>query len=450
MIQVKKLLLRLLPSCLWPYKKKYADISEIINNTEHLSKSEIQEWQLIQLKALINYVWENSKGYREHWERGGFFPQQLQTLEDINKVPIITKETLRDNIDLFSIKRNSDIFKVATGGSTGIPFSFYNSKELRAIESSFIDNIWSQFYKGLTRKSLRTIIRGGVIKNGQTYDPLFGLRLSSRNVTPEMVKAFIKSIDIYKPPIMHVYPSSLYVISKIMLDNQIERSKHIFKVICFGSEPLYQFQLDKINLVFKEPKSLLYGSTEKVVLAANCSKSDMYHIYPQYGLTEILKSDGTKAEIGETGEIVGTSFWGLETPFIRYKTGDMALVGEPQCNACGREYQLLQRIEGRIQEFVVDNDKKMLSMTYIAGCIHDDIFEPIQQFRFKQTQIGIVEFLYVRKKDKTTNIDDIMKRLNITFGPSYELIPKEVEVIPLTKAGKMSFLEQALNIQDYL
>ncbi|CCO48257.1 hypothetical protein VIBNISOn1_480056 [Vibrio nigripulchritudo SOn1] len=450
MNKIKSFILRLLPLKVWPYQSEYNDTIKIIKETEFLNKDDIHAWQLAKLKVLINYVWENSKGYREHWKKGGFSPNDLQTLEDIKKIPVITKEIIRNNIELFSIKDSKDIFKVSTGGSTGIPFSFYNSKKHRAIEAGFVDATWSMYYSAVHRKSLRTIIRGGVIENGKLYDPLFGLRLSSRNVTVDMVRDFIKSIDNYKTPILHVYPSSLYVITKIMLDNQIDRPKHLFDVICFGSEPLFSFQLEVINRIFKEPKSILYGSTEKVVYAANCSQSDKYHIFPQYGVTEIIKEDNTNANFGELGEIIGTSFWGLSTPFIRYKTGDMAVVGADKCAACGRDYQTLECIEGRSHEFVLSKNEKLLSMTYIAGCIHDDIFDTIKQFRFKQERPGYIEFLFVRNSNAEPDIEDILVRLQSTFGEEYNITINEVDHIPLTKAGKMTYLDQSINIKKYL
>jgi phenylacetate-CoA ligase len=445
---IKKHILLRLPLSLWPNNKDYSNTKSLIQEIETWNKEKISQWQFKQLKELIDYTWEYSLGYKQYWSDHGFYPENLVTLDDIQKIPFITKKIIQNDIDLFSINSNKSRYKVSTGGSTGVPFSFYNSKKLRAIEDSFINSIWSQFFPNISRKTVRTTLRGGQIEGNINYDPLFGLRLSSRDVTPDMVEKFIVAIDKYKTPIFHVYPSSLYIVAKIMQSHGIKRSKHKFKVICFGSEPLYQFQIETIKTVFDEPRCFWYGSTEKVVLASNCEHSDAFHIYPQYGITEIIKADSNTALKGEIGEIVGTSFWGRDTPFIRYKTGDMARVGADKCLDCGCEYQLLDRIEGRIQEFVVGKNKRLLSMTYINA--HDDIFETIQQFRFKQEHIGIVEFLYVRKENLNPNVEDIINRLSLSFGSHYEIIAKEVDTISLTKAGKMSFLEQSLDISKYL
>ena len=448
MSRVKQYLLRCTPESMWPYKKVYCETEKLIKNIESWDKEKIKKWQFNELKKLINFTWENSEGYRTHWIANDFKPSDLCSLTDIHKIPFITKDIIQNNLDLFSTKGSRDRYKVSTGGSTGVPLSFYNSKKFRTIEDCFINSIWSQFYPSMKRKTARTILRGGVIAGNLKYDPLFGLRLSSRDVTPDIVHKFILAIDEFKTPIFHVYPSSLYVVAKLMLSNGIDRPKHKFKMICFGSEPLYNFQIDTINKVFDEPRCFWYGSTEKVVLAGNCSGNDNFHIYPQYGVTEIIKTDNKVATEGEVGEIVGTSFWGLDTPFIRYKSGDMARVGGESCESCGRDYQLLESVEGRIQEFVVGNNNALLSMTYINA--HDDIFDSIKQFRFKQEHIGIVEFLFVRKEDKIPFLDDISERLKVSFGPNYTIILKEVDEILLTSSGKMSFLEQSLDIKKYL
>ena len=101
--------------------------------------------------------------------------------------------------------------------------------------------------------------------------------------------------------------------AKIMRDNNLVMN-HKFKAIMFGSEPLYGFQKELINEVFKTKLCYWYGHTEKSILAGNCEFDDRFHVYPQYGITEIIN-----------GEMIGTSFWNYATPFIRYKTTEILL-----------------------------------------------------------------------------------------------------------------------------
>lgn len=340
--------------------------------------------------------------------------------------------------------------KVSTGGSSGHPFTFYNMKENRAIEHGFITDMWSAFFPEITVKTKRTFLRGGIIDNGMEYDPLFGLKLSSRNINEDLAHQFIKAIDKYRFPIFHVYPSSLYILCQTMLKYGINRPKHFFNSINYGSEPLYEFQLELIQKIFNEPYSICYGSTEKVVLAGNCANSNNYHIYPQYGFTEIIKGNGDSAKEGELGEIIGTSFHNRVTPFIRYKTEDFAIVGGDKCEFCNRNYQLLNSIEGRLQEFVVSQNKTLVSMTCVAGSAHDETFNTIKQFRFEQREIGKVAFLFIPHDGQKVNTELLTKKLEDILGEKFHLTVRKVDKIDLTNAGKMSYLNQHLNINEFM
>jgi phenylacetate-CoA ligase len=294
------------------------------------------------------------------------------------------------------------------------------------------------------------MIRGGVIKNDIEYVDHFGLKLSSRNLTPELAIKFVDAIDKYKTPILHVYPSSLFVLSKIMLDYGIPRPKHRFEAIFFGSEALYKSQVDVIEHVFNEPRCFWYGSSEKVILAGNCPHNDQYHLYPQYGITEVVTSSGNQCHVGELGELIGTSFWSYETPFIRYKTGDFAVPTDSYCGHCDSNGPLLKSIEGRIQEFAVSSKGTLLSMTYVAGNIHDDIFETVKQFRFEQREQGIVTILFISKHEHKTETKQLLDKLSKVFGADYQLFARSVSSIPISEQGKSTFINQYLDIKKYL
>ncbi|UTV26986.1 phenylacetate--CoA ligase family protein [Photobacterium atrarenae] len=447
--KLKGFVLDTLPEDFWPYQKDYLKVRKVINDSNHFTKEQMVDFQFNRMKELIDYTWKESKGYREYWSDNNFNPSDFKSLSDVVRIPFISKEVIRDNIELFSIKNSNKPYVVSTSGSTGKQFQFYQTKKIRAQDTAFVDDLWSHFYSKMSRKTKRTFLRGGIQKNSIQKDPFFGLRLSSREISAELVFEFINAIDKYKTPIFHVYPSSLYLMCKIMIENGINRPKHIFDVICFGSEPIYEFQLSAIKKIFHEPLSFCYGNTEKVAFGGNCSHNDAYHMYPQYGYTELVDSYGEPVSKGQRGEIVGTSFWNFQTPFIRYKTGDMAVLGDSECKFCDKKYQLLSSIEGRMQEYVVSKSKSIMPITYFSS-IHDDTFETIKQFRFQQKEIGVVDFLYLRKENLETDISSIRQRLEFALGNGYDLNLIEVENINLSKSGKMTYLDQFLDINQFM
>lgn len=416
--------------------KYYLETRKLIKDTEYLSKEELVKFQLEKLKEIVNYAWGNIQGYRELWQENDFKPSKLKTLKDIELIPFVTKEVLRDNIDKFTNKNLQNLKYITTGGSTGIPFGFYEQSRNKMIEWGFIIDMWSRFYPQIQFDTKRVTLRGNKIKDIYEYDPISGLVLSSYDIDLKNVKEYIKQIEKYKYPIFHVYPSAVYLMAKVMKDNNLKLN-HKFEAIMFGSEPLYDFQKELIKEVFDTKLCYWYGHSEKAILAGNCEVDDRFHIYPQYGITEVIN-----------GELIGTSFWNYATPFIRYKTMDFAQVGDERCDKCGRNYQLIDSIDGRLQEFIVSKNNNLVSMTAIN--MHDDIFDELEQFRFYQDTIGEVVFNYVAKSKIQVNTDKIYKGLKEKLTDEFELILQEVDVIEKTNAGKLRFLDQKLNMKEYI
>jgi phenylacetate-CoA ligase len=133
------------------------------------------------------------------------------------------------------------------------------------------------------------------------------------------------------------------------------------------------------------------------------------------------------------------------TPFIRYRTEDFAVLKGWGCASCGRPYQIWDRIEGRLQEFVLTGTGRAVSMTAIN--MHDAVFDFFNQFQFHQTERGKVTMRYIPKPGCCHAVlEDVRRRLMTKFGPDMELTFVAVAEIPLTRRGKHRFLIQELPI----
>jgi phenylacetate-CoA ligase len=249
----------------------------------------------------------------------------------------------------------------------------------------------------------------------------------------------------YKPEFLKGYPSSLYIFARYL--KETNKPFPVVKGLLCASENLYEYQKNLFKEVFEGAKIFShYGHYELAVLAGYCEHEDTYHVLPQYGFAELIDKNGNVVtQRGQIGEIVGTSFLVYNTPFIRYRTQDLAVFKGIECQACGRPYQIWERIEGRLQEFIVTRNGRYISMTAIN--MHDDTFDPIRQFQFYQEEKGVVVFRYIPKDTiADERLMDIKKRLLSKFGDDIELVMKEVSEIPPTKRGKHRFLIQRLNL----
>jgi phenylacetate-CoA ligase len=444
---LKKIYAKLPPWLMLGYAT-YHSFRKYNRKYEYASPEQIKALQLRHLKEIVAHAWKNIPGYRKHWETNKFHPDKLESLDDIQRIPFITKEMLQNNLEEFSYKKLQGLKKITTGGSTGIPFSFYQQRRNGIIELAFMHELWSRFYSEINYHVDATILRGKKLKGPIGYDPLNGLILSSFDLVPNNIEKYIKAIEQYKTPILRAYPSSLHVFTSLIKEQGLN-IKHQFKAIMLGSEKLYDFQKEPINEIFNSPLVNWYGHGEKAVLAGYCEHNEKFHSFSLYGITEIIDSNNLEVSPGDIGEIVGTSFWNYATPFIRYKTKDYAKKGPDFCDQCGRYSQIIEEIQGREHEFIVDKNKKLIALTGVS--IICGTFSELMQFRFIQQEIGKFTFKYIKKHGvDSVNTAGIQKALVDKLGDNFEIEFEEVNQISRTPSGKLMYLEQHLDIKKLL
>lgn len=410
-------------------------------------RERIEQWQLERFREILRHAYTNTEGYRELYRKAGMLPDDIRTFEDVARVPLLTKEVLRDNLEAFSI-RDKEREYGTTGGSTGIPLGFYSSRRLRSIEWAFMHASWE--WAGWKPGTRSAVLRGGYVGAADRiaeYDPLRReLLLSSYFLSPDRLPSYRDALLRYGIRVLQAYPSSLNLFCDLLRERGMEGQVG-FDLILLGSENVYEWQLEKFRAVFPRARLFAwYGQAEQVTLAPWCEHTTRYHSRPFYGMTEILDANGRLVPDGGEGEIVGTNFHNFITPFIRYRTMDFAVRGGIGCPHCKRPFLIMDRILGRAQEFIVTGTGRLISMTAIN--MHDDIFDGIRQFRFRQEQPGRVIFQYIPAgplgEDRLARI---RSGLAVKFGSDVELELRAVNEIPRSSSGKLHFLDQQLPIR---
>jgi phenylacetate-CoA ligase len=430
----------------WRRGATYKHWRKFLEEAQFHTRDQIELWQLEQLKHIVRYAYDNTKGYRELYDQAGVRPDDIQKIDDIRHFPFITKQTLQDNLENFSVP-TAVRFYTTTGGSTGIPFGFYLLYENSEIEDAFIHWMWSSV--GWKPDECNAVLRGAYIghENSQwTYDVYRKeLLLSSYYLSPKNLDSYIKAVNLYRPMVLQAYPSALGILCDLLKETgRVGEIK--FDLIILASENIYDWMLEKYREAF--PDSLFfsfYGHAERAVLAPWCEHSRNYHLVPFYGLTEIVGGNNEEVKEGEEGELIGTGFHMRGTPFIRYRTGDRAVKGPDHCDSCGRNFQLIQNMVGRSHEILVTGSGRHISMTAIN--MHSDVFDNVRQFQFYQDTAGVVEFRVIPKAsysdaDTAKIYAELMKKL----GDDVQLKISTANDIQKSKSGKFRFLDQRLPV----
>jgi phenylacetate-CoA ligase len=433
-------------------EREYWQLKAFLREAQWWDRERIDVWQLEKLKEVVRHAYQNVPGYYALYRDAGVKPDDIVSSNDIRLLPFVTKGLIRDNLEDFTARDLPSWRRkhVTTGGSTGIPLGFYHTDVNLWVENAFMHSGWE--WAGWQIGDMSAVLRGdltGSQKKIWSYDP--GRRelfLSSYHLTESTYKQYITILQKYSPKHLQAYPSVVTLLADLILKFG-DVGKVDFKTILLGSENIYKWQKSKLAQAFPKTRIFAwYGHTEQVILSPICEHSDQYHIWPFYGFTEILKEKNKNTEVGEIGELVGTSFWNKGTPFIRYRTEDFAQRGQAACSKCNRQFDLLRHIEGRKQDYVVTIDGGYVTLTALIFSQHFHAFGVIRSMQLYQDSVGEV-IVKIVPTDAYSDIDssEIKTRMETAVGGRLSVQVELVDEITRTRLGKYRFLEQKLDIK---
>ncbi len=427
----------------------YVKWYNFIEESQWWSKDAIREYQWKKLKILIEQAYNFVPYYLEIFKEIGAKPSDIKTWEDFEKIPYLTKDIVRERInDLVSlrIKDRSKLRYYTTGGSTGQPLGFYMLQG-DAMDRAFMNQQWKRV--GYNEKSSMVILRGEPVKNHKLFHRFRFTNVwlsSSYDLSEHSIKTYVDFLNKIRPDYFHVYPSSLYIFTRLLLDSGLSLNFNPKAILC-GSESVRQFQRDLFEKTYKSRVYSWLGLSEGVVLAGECEYSNNYHAWPHLNYNEILDEQNKLVRnIGEKGEIIGTSLHNYVFPFIRYRTGDVGEYFGDGCQMCKRNFPLLRKIDRWLQEIIVSRDGVYVSATGLNP--HSDIFNNVIQFQFLQQMPGELILNLVKKSSYTeSDTFKILSELNNKLANKFDIRIKFVDTIPRTPSGKHRYLVQNLKIK---
>ena len=431
-----------------PYEKKlgrdFINTYSFLEESQWWSRPKLEEYQMEQIKKLLEHAYKNVPYYTSLFNEYGINVKSIQNFNDMRRIPYLTKDIVRNNLDQLidkNINKNK-IVKVVTGGTTGIPMDFYEARRVsQEREWAFISNLWSSRGYDIHKTNKFVYLRGNIPLCGYYEKRGLELILSSFQLTSKNMENYLDLIAKFKPDYIQAYPSSIFILAKYIQDNGIKFQIPSLKAIFCSSENLFSFQRRIIEEAFSTKVYSHYGHSEKACLAGECEKSTLYHLKSEYGYTEIINNlDIDVTEEDEIGEIVCTGFNNYIVPFIRYKTNDIAVNTNQTCN-CGRDYKLLKRIEGRKQDFFVDRSGSLISMIKSHSAVRY-LKEKITAYQFVQNVPGEI----ILNLEANTDLNELDYRIILKefleFYPGFRLKIEVIDKIPRSNAGKYRYLVQ--------
>ncbi len=421
-----------------------------VRRAQGWSADQTRAYQLTELKRICALAYERTPFYRRVFQRIGFDPRDVTSHDAVGKLPTIDRHTIREHLDdMCTVSpASSCVDFVSTGGTGGMPLSFYISARRSAVEYAYLTASWERV--GYALGAPLAVFRGRVVLEGRDgmrheYDPLLRHHyFSNFHMTDANMRRYLDYIRRIGPCFLHVYPSSAYALARFLRRTRATAPQNIRGIIA-ESEIVYPDQRRLVEALFGCRYFSCYGHSEKLVLGAECEHTSDYHIWPTYGYFELLGENGQPITTpGERGEIVGTGFINRVVPFIRYRTGDYATYVGPRCPACGRQHPIIGDIRGhRTQEALIAADRS--EITWTALNMHDDTFTRVRQFQFYQDTLGKAVLRIIPAEGfGEKDMRRIERNLHAKLAGRLELTLELTGSISVSPLGKAIYVDQRI------
>jgi phenylacetate-CoA ligase len=426
------------------YGAKFRAVQALLVRTEKMPAAELAAWQDAQLRELVAYAHARVPYWRRVFRERGLAPADIRTAADLRHLPFLTKEILRDHQDELTAEGVSEAARepVSTGGTSGEPLRFLIDRGRSSTEWAFMTWQWRRV--GYRPGMRRAVLRGVLVQSDRLLErhPLLDeLVLSTFRLSAATLPEYLRAIADYRPKFLHAYPSSAEHLARLLRASGTKPPG--FRALLLGSENVYPAQRAMLEEAFGCRAYAWYGHSEKCLLGGGCETTDDYHLFPEYGVLEVVDDAGAPVPPGGTGTIVGTGFMNRAMPFLRYMTDDRGTLVEEPC-ACGRAYPRLRAIEGRWHgERLFGDGGRVFSMTALNT--HSAVFDRVARFRIRQERAGEATVFVVPgpgygEADRRA----VQAEYDRRAGGTMRFTVVEVDDLPLTGRGKFKFIEQLI------
>jgi phenylacetate-CoA ligase len=419
-----------------------------IDRIWRLSPKEMVTYQDKQFRHQIKFAYTIPL-YHEKFKSVDIHPADIHGINDIRKLPFITKNDLRKHYPQGIIPPGFDTqhaLMVSTSGSTGKPVTIFLDK-YSAIKSliGFVRVLRAYNGNWKNSKTILVIDTGpGSIENAffknsaipflQRFISLDNIRYVNIDEPPEKV---MEEIETFSPDFIGTDPNMMRQLAVLRNDG---KGDDINPEKLFTSGSVLDLYTRKyVEKAFQTSVADMYGTTEAGPLAFECDNGQ-YHIHSDFVYLEALDEGQQPVSINKPGKLVVTKLYGGGTPIIRY-TGisDIITPTENECN-CGITTQIIKQIEGRTTDLLILPDGSSLSPLTITGIpakIMDEYNTyKIKQFQIIQHTISHIEVLIVldeKERDKGIPVSDLLNKLQNRFkdkiGQNVKVTVKEIKEI---------------------
>ena len=323
---------------------------------ECASREQIRQWQDERLVKQVKHVYDNVPYYRAKLEEKGVTPEDIKSVDDLHKLPFLTKDDLRDAYPYGLVaKPLSDCVRIqSTSGTTGRRVvAFYTQHDLDLWEECCARALAAA---GATKDDVVHVsygyglFTGGPGLNGGSHK-LGSLTLPMSSGNTDRQIQFMCDLG---STVLCCTPSYAAYLAETICEQGL-RDKIKLKAGIFGAEAWSEEMRHDIEEKLGIKAYDIYGLTEisGPGVSYECSAQGGMHINEDHFIAEIIDPNtGEVLPDGEKGELVFTSITKEAFPLLRYRTRDICVLNREKCS-CGRTHVRMSKPMGRSDDMLI-------------------------------------------------------------------------------------------------
>ncbi|MEJ6002468.1 phenylacetate--CoA ligase family protein [Paucibacter soli] len=406
------------------------------------SAAQLQAHQLRRLRELLCEAGRAVPYYRQLFAELGFDPAAIRSLDDLRRLPMLTKPLIRAHSEAMKHPQAQQLSMSSTGGSSGEPLRFYIGRERVShdVAAKWRATRWWDVDIG----DPEVVIWGSPIELGAQdrvrvwRDQLMrSTLLSAFEMSEANLDGYIARIRALRPKMVFGYPYSIAHIAAHAERRGVRLDDLGVRVVFVTSEALHEHQREIISRVFGAPVANGYGGRDAGFIAHECPAGGL-HITAEDIIVELLDEAGQPVPDGTPGEVVVTHLCSRDFPFVRYRTGDVAVRATQAC-ACGRGLPMLAEIQGRTNDFVQALDGTLLpckAFTYMMREI-----DGIDAFKIIQETLQLTRLQLVRPAGLDAALRErLMQGFRQRLGEGVQIEIELLDHIPTQGNGKYRYV----------
>ena len=410
-----------------------------LERTQYLSESELRDRQQDRLRRISAAACRNTVFYARRFAEAGV-GTRLRSLEDLQKLPILTKRDVRAHAqEMLSYRVTGPILEFRTGGSTGVPLTLLLSEEVSHQRNAAArrSNLWTGWRVGEPvgavwgNPKLPETVKEWL--RDELLDPV--VYLDTMAMSPDAVRDFARAWKRKGATLLFGHAHSLFLLAQMTRDLGLDEFRP--KAVIATSMMLLPHERRVIDEVFGIRVFDRYGCEEVGLVGCECERHTALHINIDHLIVEFIREDGRQAAPGERASVVVTDLINDTMPMLRYRVEDLAAPIAGACG-CGRGLPLMDYVAGRTADFLVRADgTRVAGVSLIENTLTK--FHGIEQMQIVQEELERIVLKIVRPGDGAPDPRLALRHYFERTFPGTRVDIEDVNSIPRETNGKYRF-----------